>query len=461
MTVAPTSARARTNCSWLAGNARLEEDDVHWSIRCVRPEARHELPAAERRRRRAAADAQRRVRRAVLPGGDDALRRRRRRRCRTCSVGLVSSEPRRSVPGALAASLGGHWPHRRLPRRTTSSWTPSGRPGARLARSTGLLAHPREPPGAAGRRCASGSASPGWTPQTADNFRDKARMKDVLRAAGVPCARHRLARTPSRTALRFAAERCGFPFVAKPLAGAGAQGDVPHRRRRAAAAMARAVAPPDPGRPALLEEFVVGRRALLRQRRDRRPAASGTRSAATCRRRSTCSSTRGSSGACCCRATSTAPSTPTSRDARHRGAHGARACGPGSRHMEWFRRADGSRRHLRGRRPPARRAVHDAHVVRPRRRPVRRVGARWWSTTSSIRPSAGTRSAPPTCAPRAAAAIVAVHGLDQVSAATARAGRRGPPARARRSRRRAATRATATSSSAHRDTDASSGPSPR
>ena len=57
--------------------------------------------------------------------------------------------------------------------------------------------------------------------QTALNVRDKSRMKSVLRAAGVPCARHQLVSHPGE-ALGFA-EEVGFPLVAKPPAGAGAQ----------------------------------------------------------------------------------------------------------------------------------------------------------------------------------------------------------------------------------------------
>src|SRR4051812_13240277 len=56
---------------------------------------------------------------------------------------------------------------------------------------------------------------------TALNVRDKARMKTVLQNAGVPCARHQLISHPSE-ALAFAGA-VGFPLVAKPPAGAGAQ----------------------------------------------------------------------------------------------------------------------------------------------------------------------------------------------------------------------------------------------
>ena len=46
-------------------------------------------------------------------------------------------------------------------------------------------------------------------------------MKTVLRAAGIPCARHQLV-TGASEAVAFA-EEVGFPLVAKPPAGAGAQ----------------------------------------------------------------------------------------------------------------------------------------------------------------------------------------------------------------------------------------------
>jgi biotin carboxylase len=60
---------------------------------------------------------------------------------------------------------------------------------------------------------------PGTDPKTADLFRDKARMKDALRAAGLPCARHKVI-TSLADALTFV-KQVGFPIVLKPPAGAG------------------------------------------------------------------------------------------------------------------------------------------------------------------------------------------------------------------------------------------------
>ena len=59
---------------------------------------------------------------------------------------------------------------------------------------------------------------PGMRPAQAQNFRDKTRMKDLLRAAGLPVARHRLIDTTAG-ALEFARE-VGYPLVVKPPAGA-------------------------------------------------------------------------------------------------------------------------------------------------------------------------------------------------------------------------------------------------
>jgi formate-dependent phosphoribosylglycinamide formyltransferase (GAR transformylase) len=62
---------------------------------------------------------------------------------------------------------------------------------------------------------------PGATPDVADLFRDKARMKDALRAAGLPVAKHKLV-TSEHDARAFA-EEVGFPMVLKPPAGMGAK----------------------------------------------------------------------------------------------------------------------------------------------------------------------------------------------------------------------------------------------
>jgi biotin carboxylase len=95
----------------------------------------------------------------------------------------------------------------------------------------------------------------GMRAEAARNFRDKARMKSLLRDAGLPCARHRLA-TSVEEAVGFARE-LGFPLVVKPPAGAGAQATAKVDDVSALRAAVES-ASPGPDRPVLLEEYMTG-----------------------------------------------------------------------------------------------------------------------------------------------------------------------------------------------------------
>ena len=96
---------------------------------------------------------------------------------------------------------------------------------------------------------------PGMDVETARNFRDKARMKDLLRASDLPCARHALAES-AQAALTFA-EDCGYPLVVKPPAGAGAVNTCRVDSREQLEGYLRTL-PPRAGAPVLLEEFITG-----------------------------------------------------------------------------------------------------------------------------------------------------------------------------------------------------------
>jgi D-alanine-D-alanine ligase-like ATP-grasp enzyme len=97
---------------------------------------------------------------------------------------------------------------------------------------------------------------PGLGVEAARNFRDKSRMKDVLRAAGLPCARHRLC--ADAAGCRAFATEVGYPLVVKPPAGAGARNTFRVEDARALEEWL-AVSPPESGRPVLIEEFITGR----------------------------------------------------------------------------------------------------------------------------------------------------------------------------------------------------------
>jgi hypothetical protein len=168
-------------------------------------------------------------------------------------LALITCDPEGRVPDGLRRRLAAHW---RIDDpldagQIAAATEAIGRHVGPVRRLFGVfeqlqvpLAQVREQLGIAGMDAA-----------TARNFRDKAQMKSVLRAAGVPCARYRLADSADAAA-GFAAE-AGFPLVVKPPAGAGAKStfrldDAEDLRVWLSAA------PPAPDRPALVEEFLTG-----------------------------------------------------------------------------------------------------------------------------------------------------------------------------------------------------------
>ncbi len=166
---------------------------------------------------------------------------------------LVSSDPAEKLPDGLRARLAAHW-------RVTDCLDP----GQLVWAAKGLAERIGPPDRMVGTleelqvplaEARAALAVPGMSVEAAHNFRDKSRMKTVLAAAGLPCARHRLAGSPDE-ARAFAAE-CGFPLVVKPPAGAGARNTFRVDDAGRLEEVLRAV-PPSPERPALLEEFVRG-----------------------------------------------------------------------------------------------------------------------------------------------------------------------------------------------------------
>lgn len=96
----------------------------------------------------------------------------------------------------------------------------------------------------------------GMDSEEAHNFRDKSRMKQILRDNGLPCARHALA-ADREAALVFARE-CGYPLVAKPPAGAGARHTERVENDEQLTGYLKSQ-PPSASAPVLLEEFIRGR----------------------------------------------------------------------------------------------------------------------------------------------------------------------------------------------------------
>jgi formate-dependent phosphoribosylglycinamide formyltransferase (GAR transformylase) len=95
----------------------------------------------------------------------------------------------------------------------------------------------------------------GMGAEAGKNFRDKARMKSVLRAHGLPFARHALAHT-AEEAIAFV-ESVGYPVIVKPQAGSGSRGTHRLSGPDDLAGCLRSMKP-SPQRPLVFEEFVVG-----------------------------------------------------------------------------------------------------------------------------------------------------------------------------------------------------------
>jgi hypothetical protein len=173
-------------------------------------------------------------------------------------LAVVAQQPLGELPERLAERLVGHWQVHDVTDSTQLGWAlrelqarvgPAERLFGAFEQLQVPLAELREE-----------FDLPGMRPGAAHRFRDKALMKQTLRAAGIPCARHQLVGS-AQDAWQFA-RAVGFPLVAKPPAGAGARNT---ERLQHDADLARWLDahPPHAKDPLLLEEFLHGREHSL------------------------------------------------------------------------------------------------------------------------------------------------------------------------------------------------------
>ena len=174
-------------------------------------------------------------------------------RQRDTRVALVSQDPVDRLPADLRARLGGH---ERLtagldPEQIEAAVERAARAWGGVDRLLGTLEELQTPLG----RIRDRLGLPGMGEEAAENFRDKSRMKTILREAGVPCARHGLARSPDEA--RRLAPSVGFPLIVKPPDGSGARSTF---RLESSQDLEQLLVtfPPTPERPVLMEEFIVG-----------------------------------------------------------------------------------------------------------------------------------------------------------------------------------------------------------
>ena len=169
------------------------------------------------------------------------------------NLSIVSQDRLEALPADIRQAIAGHW-------RVDDALNPqqlvdaarglAAKLGAPLRYFAALeqlqvpLAAAREQLGIDGMRV-----------EAARNFRDKSRMKDVLRAAHVPCARHALVGSFD-AATRFV-QTTGYPIIVKPPAGAGSKGTFRIDNDPQLEALLGGAAL-NPDSPTLLEEFVQG-----------------------------------------------------------------------------------------------------------------------------------------------------------------------------------------------------------
>lgn len=136
------------------------------------------------------------------------------------NLSLISQDGAEKLPPELRARLVGHWRVRNAlaPEQLVVAARALEKEQGTVTRMIGALEQLQVPLAKAREIL----GVDGLDVESARNFRDKARMKDVLVRAGLPCARHILAEN-SQQAREFA-EKTGFPLVAKPPAGAGGKG---------------------------------------------------------------------------------------------------------------------------------------------------------------------------------------------------------------------------------------------
>ena len=173
-------------------------------------------------------------------------------------LAVITSSPAEDLPPELREALVGHWRVDDALDPAQLAWAGRGlsQQIGPVERLIGVLEQLQVPLA----QVREGEGIEGMDVQTAVNVRDKARMKEVLRAAGIPCARHQLVHT-RQDARRFVDE-VGFPLVAKPPAGAGSIATYRLDDEHALRAWLETL-PPDAAEPTLLEEWLSGEEHTL------------------------------------------------------------------------------------------------------------------------------------------------------------------------------------------------------
>lgn len=169
-------------------------------------------------------------------------------------LGVITASPLEQLPPDLRHAIAAHWQVSDPldPQQIADAVRGLSAQLGPIERLVGILEQLQVPLG----QVRDALGIPGMGEAAARNVREKSRMKTVLAAAGLPCARHQLV-THTEQAIAFV-EHVGFPVVAKPPDGAGAKATY-RLDSRADFDSWLTAAQQVPSEEWLLEEFLVGR----------------------------------------------------------------------------------------------------------------------------------------------------------------------------------------------------------
>ncbi len=171
------------------------------------------------------------------------------------TLSLISADPKESLPAELRDRVAGHY---RVSNpldgeQLTIAARAIARGIGRIDRITGALEQLQVPLA----EVRDALDIEGIRGEVARNFRDKDRMKSVLRAHGVPVAKSALV-TSSGELMSFI-EKVGYPIIVKPQAGVGARATYRVTSAQDLHALATQGVTPSEPRPLQVEEFIVAR----------------------------------------------------------------------------------------------------------------------------------------------------------------------------------------------------------
>jgi len=171
------------------------------------------------------------------------------------TLSVVSEDPESAIPAAVRARIAGHYGVKNCldGEQLTTAVRALGHGVGKVDRLNGVLEQLQIPMATV----RDALDIEGIRGVVAQNFRDKDRMKDVLRAAGVPVAKSGL--VTSLAGLRTFIDQVGYPIIVKPQAGLGTRDTFRITSKEDLEALEQKGFAPSADAPLQAEEFVVAR----------------------------------------------------------------------------------------------------------------------------------------------------------------------------------------------------------